>query len=69
MDKSKPFTRNDLFMQPEMQLREIEYESSLLPDVEGIHKGMILMDGWGNEWDDTDDFGELDFRLVDGENG
>jgi hypothetical protein len=27
------------------------------------------MDGWGNEWDDTDDFGELDFRLVDGENG
>lgn len=69
MNKSKAFTRDDLFRQPELQLREIELESSCLPRAEGVHKGVILMDSWGNEWDDTDDFTELDFRLVDGENG
>ena len=69
MDKPKTFSRSDLFAQPELQLREIEYETSAMMRAEGIHKGVILMDSWGNEWDDTDDFGEMDFRLVDGENG
>ncbi|MGD8742248.1 MAG: hypothetical protein PVH46_02410 [Granulosicoccaceae bacterium] len=37
-----------------------------IPGFEGIHQGVILSDQWGNEWDDTDDFSEIDFRLVDG---
>ena len=47
------------------QLRDISREASDMPGVEGIHQGVILSDTWGNEWDDTGDFGEIDFRLVD----
>ena len=25
----------------------------------------ISIDEWGNEWDDTGDFNDMDFRLVD----
>lgn len=41
-------------------------DSEDLPAFEGVHQGVILSDQWGNEWDDTDDFNEIDFRLVDG---
>lgn len=27
----------------------------------------IMFDKWGNEWDDLDDFGDMDFRTVDDE--
>lgn len=47
------------------QLRDISREVNDMPGVEGIHQGVILSDTWGNEWDDTGDFGEIDFRLVD----
>jgi len=47
------------------QLRDIDRETDDMPDVEGVHQGVILSDTWGNEWDDTGDFGEIDFRLVD----
>ena len=33
--------------------------------IEGIHQSVILTDTFGNEWDDTGDFGEIDFRTVD----
>jgi len=65
MDKSKPFTYDDLVAQPELQLREIEFEASTITPCEGIHQSVILMDTWGNEWDDTGAFPEADFRLVD----
>lgn len=47
------------------QLLEIARETDDMPGLEGIHHGVILSDTWGNEWDDTGDFGEIDFRLVD----
>lgn len=47
------------------QFRDIARETDDMPGVEGIHQGVILSDTWGNEWDDTGDFGEIDFRLVD----
>ncbi|MDT8405114.1 hypothetical protein [Sulfuriflexus sp.] len=47
------------------QLLDIDRETDDMPDVEGVHQGVILSDTWGNEWDDTGDFGEIDFRLVD----
>ena len=50
----------------QQQLRDINKEASDMPQLEGVHQGVILSDTWGNEWDDTDDFGEIDFRLVDG---
>ena len=45
----------------------IARETDDMPDVEGVHQGVILSDTWGNEWDDTGDFGEIDFRTVDNE--
>lgn len=45
--------------------QHVDDAEDLLP-LEGVHKGVILTDRWGNEWDDTDDFTEIDFRLVDG---
>ena len=49
------------------QFRDIARETDDMPDVEGVHQGVILSDTWGNEWDDTGDFGEIDFRTVDNE--
>ena len=47
------------------QMQDISLEADDLPGIEGVHMGVILTDSFGNEWDDTGDFGELDFRLVD----
>lgn len=47
------------------QMQDISIEADNLPNIEGIHQGIILTDSFGNEWDDTGDFGEIDFRLVD----
>ena len=47
------------------QFRDIALETDDMPGVEGVHQGVILSDTWGNEWDDTGDFGEIDFRTVD----
>jgi hypothetical protein len=35
-------------------------------EFEGIHQSTIVMDDWGNEWDDEGELGGIDFRLVDG---
>ena len=52
--------------QSPVETRKDAAEIDDLPGFEGIHHGVILSDQWGNEWDDTDDFSEIDFRLVDG---
>lgn len=49
------------------QFLDIVKETDDMASVEGVHQGVILSDTWGNEWDDTGDFGEIDFRLVDNE--
>lgn len=67
MKRERDMAAQGLYGEPELQLREIEFEASYMPRYEGVHQGTILVDQWGNEWDDTDDFSELDFRLVDGE--
>lgn len=49
----------------QQQFLDMAVETEDMPGLEGIHHGVILSDTWGNEWDDTGDFGEIDFRLVD----
>ena len=49
----------------EQQFRDIDRDLNDRVPIEGIHQSIILTDAFGNEWDDTDDFGEIDFRTVD----
>jgi len=66
MNRSRTAAIHEIYPDKAQQFRDMEIDSEDLPKVEGIHQGVILTDTWGNEWDDTDDFGELDFRTVDG---
>jgi len=54
-------------VEPQLQLQEVETDITSNLQFEGVHKGVILMDCWGNEWDDTGELSEFDFRLVDGD--
>ncbi|WP_126454328.1 hypothetical protein [Sulfuriflexus mobilis] len=67
MNRQHPPTGHQDYPDTSQQLRDIALETDDMPGIEGVHQGVILMDGWGNEWDDTGDFGEIDFRLVDDE--
>jgi len=49
----------------DQQLRDMDKDLDDRVPIEGIHQGVILTDTYGNEWDDTGDFGEIDFRTVD----
>jgi len=51
-----------------LELRQLEYDSDITSALqfEGIHQGFVMMDEWGNEWDDTGELGDFDFRTVDG---
>ncbi|MCK4743263.1 MAG: hypothetical protein KAT25_05545 [Sulfuriflexus sp.] len=49
----------------EQQFREMDVDLYDRVPIEGIHQSIILTDSFGNEWDDTGDFGEIDFRTVD----
>lgn len=49
----------------EKQFREMDKDLDDRVPIEGIHQSIILTDTFGNEWDDTGDFGEIDFRTVD----
>ena len=66
MNRLRVVENQDTYPDKEKQFRDMDKDSEDLVRVEGIHQGVILTDTWGNEWDDTDDFGELDFRTVDG---
>jgi hypothetical protein len=46
-------------------LRDMDITSNL--QFEGIHQSTIVLDNWGNEWDDEGELGDIDFRLVDGD--
>ena len=49
----------------EQQFRDMDKDLNDRVPIEGIHQSIILTDTFGNEWDDTGDFGEIDFRTVD----
>jgi len=49
----------------EQQFRDMDKDLDDRVPIEGIHQSIILTDTFGNEWDDTGDFGEIDFRTVD----
>ena len=49
----------------DQQFREMDKDLDDRVPIEGIHQSVILTDTFGNEWDDTGDFGEIDFRTVD----
>jgi len=66
MNRSRTAEIQEIYPDKATQFRDMEIDSEDLPKLEGVHQGVILTDTWGNEWDDTDDFGELDFRTVDG---
>lgn len=52
---------------PELLSRDDDTDITSSLSFEGIHKGVIVADRWGNEWDDTGELSDIDFRLVDGE--
>ncbi|MBL1292777.1 MAG: hypothetical protein COB61_002790 [Thiotrichales bacterium] len=43
----------------------MDSESSLLDEMDEISAEHIQVDAWGNEWDDSGDFLDMDFRLVE----
>ncbi len=51
----------------EKQSSEIAMESEdfLLDEMEEISAEHIQVDAWGNEWDNSGDFMDMDFRLVE----
>jgi len=49
----------------DQQFRDMDRDLDDRVPIEGIHQSIILTDTFGNEWDDTGDFGEIDFRTVD----
>lgn len=43
----------------------IESEGFLFDEMEEISAEHIQVDAWGNEWDNSGDFMDMDFRLVE----
>ncbi|MBL1433677.1 MAG: hypothetical protein COB94_009610 [Gammaproteobacteria bacterium] len=43
----------------------MDADHSLLEETEEISPEHIQVDAWGNEWDDSGDFMDMDFRLVE----
>ncbi len=43
----------------------MEPEGDFFDDIEELNAEHISVDAWGNEWDDSGDFMDMDFRLVE----
>lgn len=43
----------------------LESDGVFLDDIEEMSAEHISVDAWGNEWDDSGDFVDMDFRLVE----
>jgi len=65
MSRTHQVSRREEILEREQQFREIDKDLDDRVPIEGIHQSVILTDTFGNEWDDTGDFGEIDFRTVD----
>jgi len=65
MNRAHQTNNHDRILDREQQFREMDKDLDDRVPIEGIHQSIILTDTFGNEWDDTGDFGEIDFRTVD----
>jgi len=65
MNRAHQTNHHDRILDREQQFREIDKDLDDRVPIEGIHQSIIVTDTFGNEWDDTGDFGEIDFRTVD----
>lgn len=65
MNQTHRNTLKDVIVSRDQQLREMDKNLDDWVPIEGIHQSIIITDTFGNEWDDTGDFGEIDFRTVD----
>lgn len=41
------------------------FEAFFPDDMEEVSADHIAVDAWGNEWDDSGDFIDMDFRLIE----
>lgn len=65
MNRTHQYNHDYYLVSRDKQFREIEKDIDDRVPIEGIHQSIIITDTFGNEWDDTGDFGEIDFRTVD----
>lgn len=65
MNRAHPRDQTQHIASRDQQLRDMEKDLDDRVPIEGIHQSVIITDTFGNEWDDTGDFGEIDFRTVD----
>ena len=65
MNRTHQNDREEFIVSRDQQFRDIDKDIDDRVPIEGIHQSVIITDTFGNEWDDTGDFGEIDFRTVD----
>jgi len=65
MNRTHQHNRESVIVSRDQQNRDMEKDLDDRVPIEGIHQSIIITDPFGNEWDDTGDFGEIDFRTVD----
>jgi len=65
MNRTHQNDREEFIVSRDQQFRDIDKDLDDRVPIEGIHQSVIITDTFGNEWDDTGDFGEIDFRTVD----
>ena len=49
----------------ELRLMEVTEDPFYMQEYQQKSIGNIMFDKWGNEWDDMEDFLDMDFRTVD----
>ena len=65
MNRAHQHDREHFMSSRDQQFRDMDKDLDDRVPIEGIHQSIIITDTFGNEWDDTGDFGEIDFRTVD----
>jgi len=65
MNRTHQYDSERFIVSRDQQLRDMDKDLDDRVPIEGIHQSIIITDTFGNEWDDTGDFGEIDFRTVD----
>ncbi len=65
MNRTHQYDSEHFIVSRDQQLRDMDKDLDDRVPIEGIHQSIIITDTFGNEWDDTGDFGEIDFRTVD----
>jgi len=65
MNRIQPYDYARTMSSKDQQFKDMDKDLNDRVPIEGIHQSIIITDTFGNEWDDTGDFGEIDFRTVD----